>query len=101
MKAHGKFGLRRAAFHLAVAAMPIIVLLMMGFPVCTRRFTAKATALMAQLVQHTQDGKLDLAESTLAQLDGMKGTLSSPLREKLDVARAALIAKKAAAGQAK
>ncbi len=56
--------------------------------------TAKATSLPAQLQQYIKDNKVELAETALTQLDGMKGSLPASLQEKIDVARATLTMKK-------
>ena len=59
--------------------------------------TAKANALLTQLLQYIKDNKVELAEKTLEQLDGMKGSLPTSLQEKVSAARTALQAQKAAA----
>jgi hypothetical protein len=58
--------------------------------------TAKATSLLEQLTQYIQDNKVDLADKTLSQLDGMKDSLPASLQEKIESARTALNAKKTA-----
>ena len=58
---------------------------------------AKATSLFALLLQYTKDDKIELAEETLTQLDGMKQSLPASLQEKIESARTALAAKKAGA----
>lgn len=58
---------------------------------------AKASTLLTQLLEYIKDGKLDLADTTLAQLDGMKATNPAALQERIEVARASLAAKKASA----
>ena len=57
---------------------------------------AKATSLLTQLTQYIKDNKVELAEKTLAQLDGMKGSLPASLQGQIETARTALAAKKAA-----
>jgi hypothetical protein len=58
--------------------------------------TAKATSLLAQLQQYIKDNKVELAETALTQLDGMKGSLPASLQEKINVARATLTMKNTA-----
>jgi len=57
--------------------------------------TVKATELLGQLQQYTTDNKIDLAEKTLNQLDGMKGSLPASFQGQIETARTALKAKKA------
>lgn len=58
--------------------------------------TAEVTSLLKQLTQYIQDNKLDLAEKTLNQLDGMKGSLPASLQNQIEAARTALKAKQTA-----
>lgn len=59
--------------------------------------TTKANSLLEQLLQYIKDNKIELANKTLAQLDGMRGSLPASLVEKIDAARTALNAKSAEA----
>ena len=57
--------------------------------------TAKATSLLEQLRQYISDNKLELAEGTLQQLNGMKGSLPASLVDKIEAAQLAMNAQKA------
>lgn len=58
--------------------------------------TARANSLLDQLTQYIKDNKLELAQTTLGQLDGMKGSLPTALQQRIETARAALSAKQSA-----
>jgi hypothetical protein len=67
----------------------------------TEDATAQATTLLEQVMQYIKDNKLDLAETALTKLDGMKGSLPTSLQEKITAAHTALQAKKASSMFAK
>ncbi|MFA7236045.1 MAG: hypothetical protein WC058_04195 [Phycisphaeraceae bacterium] len=58
---------------------------------------AKAATLLEQLQQQIKDGKLDAAQTSLTELDDMKGWLPASIQEKVETARTALKAKQTAA----
>ena len=49
--------------------------------------TAEAQKLLEQATQYINENKWDLAEKTIAQLDGMKASLPESLRTQVDNAR--------------
>jgi len=57
--------------------------------------TAEAQKLLDQAVQYIKDNKLDLADKTLTQLEGMKASLPPEYASKIDAARKSLTAAKA------
>jgi hypothetical protein len=58
---------------------------------------AKATSLLGQLREQIKDGKIELADATLAQIDDMTRVLPASLQAEIEIARTELKAKKAAA----
>lgn len=58
---------------------------------------AKADALLTQLQKQIKEDRLDQAQSTLEQLDDMKGSVPASMQDKVNAARNNLIAKQAAA----
>jgi len=59
---------------------------------------AEAQKLLDQAIQYVKDNKLDLADSTLTKLEGMKSSLSPTLQKGVDNARSMLTAAKAGGG---
>jgi hypothetical protein len=57
--------------------------------------TAEAQKLLDQAMQYIKDNKLDLADKTLTQLEGMKSSLPPEMASKIDTARKSLTAAKA------
>ena len=58
----------------------------------------KAQKLLDQAMQYIKDNKLDLADTTLTKLEGMKASLSPTLQKGVDNARSMLTAAKAGGG---
>ena len=58
-----------------------------------------AQALIEAATKHINENKLDLAEKALKQLDKLRADLPDSLNQKIDAAKAALTAAKAAAGK--
>jgi hypothetical protein len=60
--------------------------------------SAEAQKLLDQAVQYIKDNKLDLADKTLTQVEGMKSSLSPAMQKQVDSARSMLNAAKAGGG---